>query len=72
MQSQFAMAFAGVAVGQSAANLQHVNLHGVKDEGINSGVFDSKLSEAFVATIPVDYDSREINASKGLARWQSR
>lgn len=44
----------------------------VKDEGIDSGIFDSKLSEAFVATIPVDYDSRKINANKDFARWQSQ
>ena len=44
----------------------------VKDEGVDSGIFDSKLSEAFVATIPVDYDSRKIKANKDFARWQSQ
>ena len=44
----------------------------VKDEGIDSGIFDSKLSESFVASIPVDYDSRKITVNKGFARWQSQ
>ena len=44
----------------------------VKDEGIDSGIFDSKLSESFVASIPVDYDSRKINMNKDFARWQSQ
>ncbi len=44
----------------------------VKDDGIDSGIFDSKLSESFVASIPVDYDSRKINVNKDFVRWQSQ
>jgi uncharacterized protein YjbI with pentapeptide repeats len=41
----------------------------VKDKDINSGVFDSKLSECFVATITVDYDNREIMYYPAMKRW---
>lgn len=44
----------------------------VKDEGIDSGIFDSKLSEAFVATILADYDSRKIDTNKDFAKWLSQ
>ena len=44
----------------------------VKDEGIDSGIFDAKLSEVFVATISADYDSRKIDVNKDFARWQSQ
>ena len=44
----------------------------VKDEGIDSGIFDSKLSEAFVATILADYDSRKIDKNKSFMKWQSQ
>lgn len=41
----------------------------VKDKDINSGVFDSKLSEAFVATITADYNSRELEYNQTLKNW---
>lgn len=43
----------------------------VKDKDINSGVFDSKLSEAFVATITADYNSRELEYNQTLNNWLS-
>ena len=44
----------------------------VKDKEIDSGIFDSKLSEAFVATVSSDFDSRKIEANKDFVRWQSQ
>lgn len=41
----------------------------VKDNDIDSGVFDDKLSEAFVATITVDYNSRELEYNQTLKNW---
>ena len=41
----------------------------VKDKDIDSGVFDSKLSEAFVATITADYNSRELEYNQTLKNW---
>lgn len=41
----------------------------VKDKDIDSGVFDSKLSEAFVATITADYNSRELEYNQILKNW---
>ena len=41
----------------------------VKDKDINSGVFDTKLSEHFVATVTVDYDNREIKYNPAVKRW---
>lgn len=38
----------------------------VKDKEIDSGIFDSKLSEAFIATVSSDFDSRKIEANKDL------
>lgn len=43
----------------------------VKDKDIDSGVFDSKLSEAFVATITADYNSRELEYNQTLKNWLS-
>ena len=43
----------------------------VKDKDIDSGVFDSKLSEAFVATITADYNSRELEYNLTLKSWLS-
>ena len=43
----------------------------VKDKDIDSGVFDSKLSEAFVATITADYNSRELEYNQILKNWLS-
>ena len=43
----------------------------VKDKDIDSGVFDSKLSEAFVATITADYNSRELEYNLTLKNWLS-
>ena len=44
----------------------------VKDKEIDSGIFDSKLSEAFIATVSSDFDTRKIEANKDFARWQSQ
>lgn len=41
----------------------------VKDKDINSGVFDPKLSECFVATITSDYDNREVRYNTEVKRW---
>ncbi len=41
----------------------------VKDEGIDSGIFDEKLSECFVASIPADYDCRKIASNKDFISW---
>lgn len=41
----------------------------VKDKDINSDVFDAELSEYFVATITVDYDSRELRYNPAMKRW---
>ena len=41
----------------------------VKDDGIDSGIFDEKLSECFVASIPADYDCREIASNQGFISW---
>lgn len=43
----------------------------VKDNGIDSGIFDEKLSECFIATIPVDYDCRNIETNNDFGRWLS-
>jgi uncharacterized protein YjbI with pentapeptide repeats len=44
----------------------------VKDPAIDSGIFDDKLSECFVSTIPSDYDSRRLEANKAFIRWLDR
>lgn len=43
----------------------------VKDKGIDSGIFDEKLSECFIATISVDYDCRNIESNNDFCRWLS-
>jgi len=43
----------------------------VKEKGIDTGVFDSKLSEVFVATITADYNSRELEYNQTLKNWLS-
>ena len=40
--------------------MNHLPILLVKSEGISSGIFDSKLSECFVATITADSDNREL------------
>ena len=41
----------------------------IKDEGIDSGIFDEKLSECFVASIPADYDCRKIASNQDFISW---
>ncbi|MBR6462417.1 pentapeptide repeat-containing protein [bacterium] len=41
----------------------------VKDDGIDSGIFDKNLSECFVATIPVDFDCRDIETNQDFINW---
>lgn len=43
----------------------------VKDADIDNGVFDSKLSEAFIATICTDYNVRELEYNQSLNYWLS-
>ena len=43
----------------------------VKDPAIDNGVFDSKLSEVFVATTTVDYDVRELEYNPAVKTWMS-
>ena len=54
------------------ALMQRLPVLPVKDEGIASGMFDSKLNESFVAAISVDHDSRKINVNEDFAHWQSQ
>lgn len=44
----------------------------VKDSSIESGIFDDKLSECFVATIPSDYDCRKLESNLDFNRWLDR
>lgn len=41
----------------------------VKDPDIDNGVFDSKLSEVFVASTTVNYDARELDYNPALKTW---
>lgn len=41
----------------------------VKDDGVDSGIFDEKLSECFIASIPSDFDCRDIEANNDFIRW---
>ena len=43
----------------------------VKDNLINNGIFDSHLSECFVATISTEYDIRKIANNKDFQSWLS-
>lgn len=44
----------------------------VKDREINSGVFDSNLSECFVGTISVDSDTRNLELNKEFVAWRTK
>lgn len=44
----------------------------IKDEEINSGVFDKNLSECFVGTIPSTLDCRQIETNKEFIFWHSK
>lgn len=44
----------------------------VKDSQIDQGIFDSNLSECFIATINVDEDSRKLAHNKELNMWLSK
>jgi len=41
----------------------------VKDKDIKSGIFDAKLSEAFVVTITFDYNSKKRECNQTLKNW---
>jgi len=41
----------------------------VKSEGINSGAFDNKLSECFVATITKGADNRDLMYNPEMKKW---
>lgn len=43
----------------------------VKDNAINNGIFDSHLSECFIATISTEYDIRKISSNKNFQSWLS-
>lgn len=42
----------------------------VKEDGIDSGIFDGNLSESFVATISASFDSRDIESNLDFLRWE--
>lgn len=44
----------------------------VKDNEINSGVFDSNLSECFVGTISVDDDTRNLEYNNEFVAWRTK
>ena len=44
----------------------------VKDKDIESGMFDSKLSECFVSTVRVDSDIRELRYDTAYLNWLTR
>lgn len=41
----------------------------IKDKDIDSGIFDAKLTECFVATIPSDFDCRKLETNTSFAGW---
>lgn len=41
----------------------------VKDEGIDSGIFDKKLSEHFIGSISTEFDSRKIETNPVFVEW---
>lgn len=41
----------------------------VKDKDIDSGIFDAKLTECFVGTIPSDFDCRKLETSPVFTGW---
>ena len=49
--------------------MNHLPILLVKSEGISSGIFDSKLSECFVATITAYSDSRELMYNLEMKQW---
>jgi len=51
--------------------MNHLPILLVKSNGISSGIFDSKLSECFVATITADSDSRELKYNSEMKQWLS-
>jgi hypothetical protein len=44
----------------------------VKDPEINTGIFDSKLSECFVSTITTTFDSRDLSQNHAIVDWLSK
>ncbi|MCQ2154197.1 MAG: pentapeptide repeat-containing protein [Bacteroidales bacterium] len=44
----------------------------IKDDDINSGVFDKNLSECFVGTISSSLDCRKIDTNKEFISWRSK
>ena len=51
--------------------MNHLPILLVKSKGISSGVFDSKLSECFVATVSADSDNRDLKYNPGMKQWLS-
>lgn len=51
--------------------MNHLPILLVKSDGISSGIFDSKLSECFVATIATDSDNRELKYNSEMNQWLS-
>lgn len=51
--------------------MNHLPILLVKSNGISSGIFDSKLSECFVATIATDSDNRELKYNSEMKQWLS-
>lgn len=44
----------------------------VKDPHIDMGIFDSNLSECFVANVSTDDDSRKLAQNKEVVKWFSK
>lgn len=44
----------------------------VKDSVVDSGIFDNKLSECFVACISTNEDNRKLSLNKEVLRWLSK
>ena len=44
----------------------------VKDPHIDMGIFDSNLSECFVANVSTDDDSRKLAQNKEVVKWLSK
>lgn len=51
--------------------MNHLPILLVKSKGISSGIFDSKLSECFVATVSADSDNRDLKFNPGMKQWLS-
>lgn len=41
----------------------------IKDTGIDSGAFNNGLSECFTASIPADYDLRQLDSNETFTKW---